>query len=73
MRSNKTTQVSGLDRAAAFSESEAWRDVGAGWQPLYGSFRGVGYSFEWHDFQAKREFDWCPEFSSRVRRAVFES
>ena len=34
----------------------------AGWQPLFGSFRGVGYSFEWHDFQAEREFDWSPSF-----------
>jgi AraC-like DNA-binding protein len=62
MRTNKTTQATGTDRTANFSESEAWRDVGAGWQPLFGSFRGVGYSFEWHDFQAKREFDWAPSF-----------
>ncbi len=62
MRTNKTTQATGADRAANFSESAAWRDVGAGWQPLFGSFRGVGYSFEWHDFQAKREFDWAPSF-----------
>lgn len=47
---------------ARFTEADAWRDVGAGWQPLFGSFRGVGYSFEWHDFQAKREFDWSPTF-----------
>jgi AraC-like DNA-binding protein len=45
-----------------FSESAAWRDVGAGWQPLFGSFRGVGYSIEWHDFLAKREFDWAASF-----------
>ena len=47
---------------AAFSEAGAWRDVGAGWQKLFGSFRGVGYSIEWHDFLAKREFDWAPSF-----------
>ncbi|MBP9900103.1 MAG: AraC family transcriptional regulator [Verrucomicrobiota bacterium] len=46
----------------AFSEASAWRDVGAGWQPLFGSFRGVGYSIEWHDFLAKREFDWAASF-----------
>jgi len=45
-----------------FSEAVAWRDVGAGWQKLFGSFRGTGYSIEWHDFQAKREFDWAPSF-----------
>ncbi|TSA41935.1 MAG: AraC family transcriptional regulator [Verrucomicrobiales bacterium] len=47
---------------ASFSEAGAWRDVGAGWQPIFGSFRGVGYSIEWHDFVAKREFDWAPSF-----------
>jgi hypothetical protein len=47
---------------AAFTEAGAWRDVGAGWQPLFGSFRGVGYSIEWHDFQARREFDWAASF-----------
>ncbi len=47
---------------AGFTEANAWRDVGVGWQPLFGSFRGVGYSIEWHDFQAKREFDWAASF-----------
>ena len=45
-----------------FSEVNAWRDVGAGWQRLFGSFHGVGYSIEWHDFRAKREFDWATSF-----------
>ena len=45
-----------------FSEANAWRDVGAGWQPIYGSFRGVGYSIEWHDFQVPHEFDWAASF-----------
>lgn len=52
-------------RAAAsppFSEAGAWRDVGAGWQRVFGSFRGLGFSIEWHDFVAKREFDWAPTF-----------
>ena len=45
-----------------FSEAGAWRDVGGGWQPLFGSFRGAGFSIEWHDFFAKREFDWGASF-----------
>jgi AraC-like DNA-binding protein len=45
-----------------FSEVGAWRGVGAGWQRLFGNFHGVGYSIEWHDFQAKQEFDWAPSF-----------
>jgi len=48
--------------AESFSEANAWRDVGAGWQKLFGSFRGTGYSIEWHDFHARREFDWAPSF-----------
>jgi AraC-like DNA-binding protein len=36
--------------------------VGRGWQPLFGSFHGAGYSIEWHDFFAKREFDWGASF-----------
>ena len=36
--------------------------MGKGWQPLFGSFHGAGYSIEWHDFFAKREFDWGASF-----------
>ena len=50
------------DGAAPFSEAGAWRDVGAGWQRVFGSFRGLGYTIEWHDFVAKRELDWAPSF-----------
>ena len=48
--------------SSPFTEANVWRDVGGGWQPLFGSFRGVGYSIEWHDFFAKREFDWAASF-----------
>ncbi|MBM3884172.1 MAG: helix-turn-helix transcriptional regulator [Verrucomicrobia bacterium] len=48
--------------APHFSEADVWRDVGAGWQPLFGNFHGAGYSIEWHDFVAKREFDWAASF-----------
>jgi AraC-like DNA-binding protein len=48
--------------AAPFTEVPAWRDVGKGWQPLFGSFHGAGYSLEWHDFFARREFDWAASF-----------
>ncbi|HUC86220.1 MAG TPA: AraC family transcriptional regulator [Candidatus Acidoferrales bacterium] len=48
--------------AANFTETGAWRDVGKGWQPLFGSFRGAGYSIEWHDFFARRELDWGASF-----------
>jgi AraC-like DNA-binding protein len=47
---------------APFTEAGVWRDVGAGWQPLFGNFRGTGYSIEWHDFHAKGEFNWAASF-----------
>lgn len=47
---------------AAFSEAPAWRAVGAGWRPLFGDFRALGFSFEWHDFQADAELDWARSF-----------
>ena len=59
---DRTANKRAADGVAAFTEREAWRDVGAGWQPVFGSFRGVGYSIEWHDFFAKREFDWAASF-----------
>ena len=49
-------------RNAPFTEAGAWRDVGKGWQPLFGNFHGAGYSIEWHDFFARREFDWAASF-----------
>lgn len=60
----QSERPSGASQAdgAYFSEANAWRDVGAGRQKVFGSFRGVGYSIEWHDFLAKREFDWAPSF-----------
>jgi AraC family transcriptional regulator len=59
-----TNPVAKIDRKnqSSFTKVGAWRDVGSGWQPLFGSFRGAGYSVEWHDFFAKREFDWASSF-----------
>ncbi len=46
----------------SFTEAPAWRDVGRGWQPLFGSFQGTGFSIEWHDFFARKELDWSASF-----------
>jgi len=46
----------------SFSEAPAWRDIGRGWQPLFGNFRGLGFSIEWHDFFAQNELDWSASF-----------
>jgi AraC-like DNA-binding protein len=62
MANADTTDKKSSRNAAPFTEAGAWRDVGAGWQPLFGSFRGAGYSIEWHDFFARRELDWSASF-----------
>jgi hypothetical protein len=48
--------------SASFTEAPAWREVGRGWQPLFGNFRGLGFSIEWHDFFARKELDWSASF-----------
>jgi AraC-like DNA-binding protein len=48
--------------ASPFSEAAAWARVGTGWKHLHGSFRELGYSIEWHDFMAEREFQWADSF-----------
>ena len=61
MSSDSTTKAC-RGNPTPFTETGAWRNVGGGWQPLSGSFRGAGYSIEWHDFFARREFDWAASF-----------
>jgi AraC family transcriptional regulator len=48
--------------APAFTERPAWNAIGDGWRHLHGSVRGVGVSFEWHDFETRTEFDWGKSF-----------
>jgi AraC family transcriptional regulator len=43
-------------------EAAAWRAIGAGWRQLYGSFRRLGVSFEWHDFTTAEPVDWARSF-----------
>jgi AraC-like DNA-binding protein len=54
--------ASGRLAVPAFSEAIAWNTIGAGWRPLFGSFRRLGFSFEWHDFMAHEELDWSRSF-----------
>lgn len=46
----------------AFAEAPAWQSVGSGWRPLFGSFRDLGFSFEWHDFTCAQELNWARSF-----------
>src|SRR5262245_27428621 len=48
--------------AASFSEAPAWRTVGTGWRPLFGSFAELGFSFEWHEFVCTEPLDWGRSF-----------
>ena len=59
---NQLRPVANQKAGAGFSEASAWHDIGNGWQPLFAGFRGEGFSFEWHDFFAKRELDWAASF-----------
>lgn len=51
-----------LPAPPSFAEAPVWRAIGDGWRPLFGSFRDLGFSFEWHDFQAHAPFAWAPSF-----------
>lgn len=48
--------------AVPFAEAPAWSGVGGGWRPLFGSFRDLGFSFEWHDFTSAGALDWARSF-----------
>lgn len=45
-----------------FAEAAAWRIVGEGWRPLFGNFRELGFSFEWHNFKSREPLDWAQSF-----------
>ena len=51
-----------VSAAASFTEAPAWNSIGAGWRPLFGDFRALGFSFEWHDFKTEEELDWARSF-----------
>lgn len=48
--------------SSSFVEAPAWKAIGRGWHPLFGNYRELGFSFEWHEFTASREFDWARSF-----------
>jgi len=43
-------------------ESAAWSSIGEGWRPLFGRFRDLGVSFEWHEFNLEEPLDWSRSF-----------
>lgn len=57
-----TPASAALPAAPEFSEQEAWREVCAGWCPLFAGFRERGFSVEWHSFQCPFRLDWARSF-----------
>ena len=55
MRVDEAPRTTG--KVPAFTEADAWQPVGNGWLPLHGSFRDLGYSVEWHDFNTESDLD----------------
>lgn len=46
----------------SFAEAPAWKTVPGGWHPLFGNYRQLGFSFEWHEFITTEEFNWARSF-----------
>lgn len=60
--SSSQSQSAPPDRRTAFAEGPAWSSVGKGWRPLFGSYRELGFSFEWHEFTPMSDLDWARSF-----------
>jgi AraC-like DNA-binding protein len=45
-----------------FVEAPAWKSIAPGWRPIFGSYRKLGFSFEWHEFTAREDFAWARSF-----------
>ncbi len=56
------SELKARGHAEPFGEAAAWRAVGAGWRPLFGNYRELGFSFEWHEFSSPKELDWAASF-----------
>jgi AraC family transcriptional regulator len=48
--------------SSPLNEAATWRAVGAAWRQLFGDFRKLGVSFEWHDVTVTGDFDWAASF-----------
>ena len=62
VRSSARRVESSAAAISTFAEAPAWRAVGDGWRPLFGNFRDLGFSFEWHSFKCDEPLDWGRSF-----------
>ncbi len=60
--SGRSSTRHGDSSSAAFAEAPAWSVVGEGWRPLFGNYRDLGFSFEWHNFKCQKPLDWARSF-----------
>lgn len=60
--SNSSSQAPVGDSPIGPNEPELWRQHGAEWRQLYGNFRELGVSFEWHQFESAQELNWASSF-----------
>lgn len=58
----RAQHVESPDTSRPFTEVPAWSHIGAGWRPLFGNFRELGFSFEWHEFTCAEDLDWARSF-----------
>lgn len=52
----------GSNASQTFTERPFWAALPGAWQPLCGSFGGMGWSFEWHDFESAARVEWGKSF-----------
>ena len=52
----------GSTASQSFTERPFWAALPGAWHPLCGSFDGMGWSFEWHDFEPVTRVDWGKSF-----------
>ncbi len=52
----------GSNANQSFTERPFWATLPGAWHPLCGSFAGMGWSFEWHDFESAMRVDWGKSF-----------
>lgn len=63
MPKSGTTSVSKpAPDAIGCGEGPLWNSLGARWRQLSGDFFRFGFSFEWHDFETREDFDWARSF-----------
>ena len=52
----------GSNASQIFTERPFWAALPGAWHPLCGSFNGMGWSFEWHDFESATRVEWGKSF-----------